>query len=199
MLGSAGAGKSTLAEGLCGLLPDCDLVTEEAIFDRVEFAEAGRSFKVGGCPESHLLAGYERLASGDHSIVMDWNPASMAEDLEWAAPQELLNAHLARVAANFESYTCTVLHLVAPVEVATRRAWLERGDTWLDRYAQMSTSTAPSTLDRAVDWHSQQVAGLGRCLRAYESASWPVATVDATAAPDVVLREAMKVVGKAGS
>lgn len=197
MLGSAGAGKSTLAKRLSQLLPDCDLVGEEAIFERAEFTEAGTSFANGECPESHLLAGYGRLASRNQSVVMDWNPASMAENLVWARRQEVLDAHVVRVAAHFEHYALTLLHLVAPIEVTTRRAWLERGDPWLDHYAQMSTSTAATTLDRAVDWHARQRAGLERCLRAYASASWPVETVDATGPPDDVLLQAKRTVGLA--
>jgi hypothetical protein len=114
-----------------------------------------------------LLAGYRRLASTARSIVMDWNPASMAEDLEWASRQEVLDAHVRRVAAHFAGYERVVLHLVAPMDVTTRRAWLERGDRWLHKYARLSTSSATAALDRAIEWHSRQGAGVDRCLRAY--------------------------------
>jgi thymidylate kinase len=184
--GLAGSGKTTLAALLADhLAPGCavDVIREEDIFVREEFAEAGKSFRsVRMAAAGDLLLAYGRVARVLHdtsaAAVFDWNASGMAEDLPWAAGQADLDAHVRAVHSVVAMLRPVVVFLSAAPEAAFERAAAERGEHWVARYAALGPREGTGRA-RVLSYFAAQQPGFARDRHAYKAAGWPVVTVDA--------------------
>lgn len=204
---SPGAGKTTLSVGLTDSLRTrghtVDLLPEEAMFDRAEFAEAGRGFKTRRWAAAEdLLAGYAGLvakSSRDRSIVVfDWSASAMAEDLPWAKEQAALNGHVREVKRVVASLDPVVLFLDSPVETALDRATAQRGAKWLARWAGAPNTASPAEKNRNREQVLTRIRngsiGTERNRAAFAAADWPLVEIDASQPASVVLNDALSVV-----
>ncbi len=203
-----GVGKSTLASGLAASLPTggfhIELVPEEAVFERSEFAPAAAEFRSQRfARESSLLDAYSALANtADTTFVFDWSCAAMAEDLPWATEQEALDAHVAAVSDIAGSFNKVLLYLDAPIGVALRRAVAERGNEWLHRYASLAPTIEPEgpvsrieeAIERAARYYTISDSSWRRSLKALTRAEWRISRVDATKEPQGVLSEVLRAI-----
>ena len=204
-----GAGKSTLAAGLArelrGAGAPVDLIPEEDLFVRAEFAEAATGFreKRFESMSQDLLAAYARLvekAEREGSVVIfDWEAAGMVEDLPWAQDQSALDTHVQSVMDTVRAFQPVVLFLEAPLRLAYERAVAERGDPWVTRYAGLGAERGlgrhGSPQQRALAYLRANQAWRARTDAAYAAAGWPVTDVDATLGAGKVLADALAVCG----
>ena len=203
-----GIGKSTLAASLAGLLESggaaVDLFPEEQLFTRPTFARVAQAFRGQASPGPELFraaytATIEQARAQQAWVIFDWNCAGMASDLPWAVaePQRLyrLVRDVRGLAADMAP---VIMSLQGDIAEATRRAAAERGQTWIDHWVAVAAGrgiTEGSELDRIVRYQ-QMAQELRRCdLAVLERAGWPVVTLDATTAPDVVLGQAVGALG----
>ncbi len=217
--GMPGVGKSTLAANLAASITQaggaCDLLPEEAIFIRAEFADVGQGFKTKHWPTANImLHAYQRVldAARQHRrwIAMDWNCVGMIEDLPWAQPDRttltttqhaahadmsVLVTHARDVRALAPDIRPILLVLNVPHRVAATRAATERGDAWIERYAAFVQDPRPGEppLDRIVRWYEEISPRHEDIIDAYDQAGWQIAAIDATSTDDAVLRAAMAV------
>ena len=185
-----GIGKSTLAWNLATALAErgvpVDLLPENAIFNRPEFADAAVGFrsKQFELEREALPKGYRALVRRNEAsgawVVFDWSAGSMAEDLPWAAEMDALTDHMREVTEIVGALDPALLLLDGPVEEAVRRATAERGAEWLKRY---EASRFPAV----------QVERMQRVRQATEAVGWQIEMIDAMPPPNEVLSSALRV------
>ena len=200
-----GAGKSTLGARLARELrkggTPVDLIPEEDLFVRPEFAEAGAGFREERFElmSDHLLAAYGRVAEKadreGNVVIFDWEAAGMVEDLPFAAEQEALNAHMKSVMEIVAAFNPILLYLDAPLYAAFARAVAERGDPWVQRYARLGSEKGISrsgTLEQqAFEYLDSDSSWRARERAAYESCQWPQIEIDANRPAEAVLVDAL--------
>jgi hypothetical protein len=214
MNGVAGAGKSTLAAGLAAALGEraaaVDLIPEEDIFTRSEFAEVGQGFKTQQWPTTDtMLAAYRRVVEAARReqrwVIADWDCVGMIEDLPCARPDpatsnpggradmSVLVAHAADVLRLAGDFKPVLLVLSAPHQVAIQRAATERGPEWVARYAAFVQALDPdeSLVDRIARWYEDGTPHYADMVDAYRRAGWNVVELDASRDHEHVLRQAM--------
>jgi thymidylate kinase len=200
-----GIGKSTLAWNLAEAIAQrglpVDILPENAIFNRPEFADAAVGFRTKqfDIEQEALPQGYEALvqrhADSGAWIIFDWSAASMAEDLPWAEDIDALTAHVRRVGEIVSGLDQIVLMLDGPIEVGVDRAIAQRGMRWFDTYAEMENSTDQrgTTRDKAIRYLAR--SRYARVERAFAQAEWPMVSIGATRSPENVLAVALAVLG----
>ncbi len=157
MAGLAGVGKSTLMERIGATLRrqhvPVDTFGEEELFTRSQFTRVADGFRTKHYASPEEFEGaYEawlRTLPAATAAIMDWNPASMAGDLPWAAKDPArLRQHLQTVYA-LAGGRVLLLHLQAPAEVTIERASAERGEKWLARSDRIACSSGHDQPDRS--------------------------------------------------
>lgn len=204
---SPGIGKSTLAESLAAWIRDeggsVDLIPEEAIFERPEFAEVGRGFTTRRWPTGEMMldayaALFERLSRDRAWGLLDWSCVDMIEDLPWAQPdRRVLAEHARQVRVLAEHLDPIALALEGDVEIAVRRAVAQRGEPWIDRWGGGIIPDEPveSAIARIVRSIQQEGSRRQEICQAFEAADWPLVRLDAMVPPDQVLQAAVRAVG----
>lgn len=206
-----GVGKSTLAAGLARQLAthvSVDLIPEEDLFVRPEFAEAGSGFRHRRYESmsDDLLVAYDRVRQKaqreSSAVIFDWEAAGMVEDLPCAEDQAALYKHVQSVMDLVRHFHPVVLCLEAPLRLAFDRAAAERGEPWLTRFAALGADQglAPnaSTEDRAFAYLESNQGWRPRTDAAYVAAGWPMVEIDASRPSEAVLADALAVVSGEG-
>jgi len=201
-----GIGKSTLAENLAAAITarglDLDLIPEEAIFNRPEFADAAVGFRTKqfDIEREALPRGYEALVRRNADlcawVVVDWSAGSMAEDLPWARDIAVLTEHLHQVHEIVADLDPIVLILEGDLDTAFDRAIAQRGDEWLEINVALADEEggALSIRDRAM--RAQRLRD-ERVRQAFAKAGWAVELIDGMRSPKTVLASALRLVGLA--
>jgi hypothetical protein len=201
MAGSAGIGKSTLAERIGIRLRrqhiPTDVFGEEELFTRPQFVRLAEGFRTKHYPSAQEFeAAYRSWLSTltlDTVTIMDWNPAGMAGDLPWATGDRTrLRRHLSAV-RTLAGGKVLLLHLHAPVELAIERAGRERGEEWLwhaDQIAREAGHRHPKRIDRLVAEATRHAARTSDEVRIAAEAGWRIQEIDAAGEAEDVLDDA---------
>lgn len=218
MEGLPGSGKSTLAKALERCVREAgaavELLPEEAIFRRAEFARVGRAFRNRVWPAPRLmLEAYDRVfaAARDahRSVISDWNSVAMIEDLPCAHPdrstttsndpsvmpdEAVLIGHATDVRHAWAA-EALLLVLELPPEKAIERAAQERGVAWLEREANRGAlELNGSAFERAVRFHDAFRPRRRAVVDAHERGGWTVVRLDASHSEDVITHSALRAV-----
>lgn len=196
MAGTAGVGKSTLAERLGATLHDrgvpTDVFGEEELFTRPEFTRVAEGFrtKVYAAADGFESAyrNWLRELPPTAMAIMDWNPAGMSGDLPWAADHDQYLAHLTAVRA-LGGGRVLLLHLQTSADCAVDRAARQRGEEWLarsDAVARSHGHDQPIRQARIIADAEQHILRTEAEVAVASAAGWPVRRIDASAPPDVV-------------
>lgn len=215
MHGVPGAGKSSLAEDLSKWLigqgAKVDLIPEEDIFTRNEFADVGQAFKSRAWPSGDMmLAAYQNILETAHRqsqwVIADWNCVGMIEDLPWAqlnpatqatfqpearADMNILTTHAQSVRTLASIFEPMLFVLKVPYRIAALRAAAERGQAWIERYAALAQEGDPNEppLDRIIRWYQESRPHNDDILTAHIRAGWSIAEVDATCTQEDMLHQ----------
>jgi hypothetical protein len=215
MAGPAGAGKSTLAGAICAWLGEaCELLPEEAIFERHEFEEVGEAFRSKTFPDTQMmLVAYNRIFARARdartSIVADWSCIGMIEDLPCAQPDRA--ALTTRVAGATPDLDVLVSHgrdvlqmwggravlldLHVRHEIAGQRALADRGTKWFVRHLHLEKTPADPVgelvrHERQFDQRKQAI------VEAHRASGWEIHQLDAEQTSDDVLDDAITVLAR---
>jgi hypothetical protein len=205
MAGSAGVGKSTLAEQLSENLRRrghwVDVCGEEELFTRSVFAEIAEGYttKQFASPEQ-FEAAYSAWLGGTRPgevVITGWNPAAMAGDLPWAMSNRArFRSHL-RQTSDLASSRLVLLHLDASAAVAVERSFAQRGESWLDRYDEVAIAAGhhhPDRVARIMAWTEDQIAATRAEVKAAADSGWPVHSIDAAYGPAHVRDQALETI-----
>lgn len=216
MEGVPGSGKSALAENIVAWTQRAgslaELLPEEAIFNRPEFARVGRAFREKTFPTPMLmLEAYEQVFAAareaEISVIADWNDVAMIEDLPCAQPDRststthipsavadmtVLRKHASDVRSAWRGQAF-LLALEVPTLQAIARAAEERGPKWIEREVGFcppgGASDAP--LIQIAKRHGAYDARRQAIIRSHAEAGWNVCRIDASAEAEAVLGEAV--------
>ena len=201
-----GIGKSTLAVSLAQAIVarglPVDLVPEEAVFDRPEFADAAVGFRTKqfDIERDALPRAYEALvrrnAEAGAWVVVDWSAGSMAEDLPWAEDIVVLTDHLRRVREIVADLDPIVLILEGELDTALDRAIAQRGEQWLQRHTALAGGGDAAQSPRGRALRAQRRRDQ-RVRVAFAGAGWAVELIDAMRSPETVLASALRMIGLA--